>query len=216
MFIKKPGPAAIFGVALVLTTVYMCATDAHAQNDKSVPAGTTLDNLMTAYDGEINAHVRYLAFAKKANKEGYDIAASLFRAAAAAEVVHYERHAELITKLGGTPQATIETSVVKSTRENLEAAFKSETYEKDVMYPEFLKKAKDENVKDAIDVFEDAAAAEAVHAQLYANMLNNLKLSKGLLKDFFVCPVCGNIVDALTSVMCPICATDTKKFRMIN
>ena len=214
MFIKKASYTAIFGAALLLVAVsMMCAAGANAQDDKSVSPRTTLDNLMTAYNGEVNANARYLAFAKKANQEGYDIAASLFRAAAAAEAVHYGRHAEVIKKLGGTPQATIEILNVKSTRENIESALKGETYEKDVMYPEFLKQANKENIKDAIDALEDAGA---VHAQLYANMLKNLKISKGLLKDFFVCPVCGNIVDALTSIMCPICSTDTKKFRQIN
>lgn len=213
---KKTIYAAIFGMLLLTVAIGMCAVDSYAQDAKAAGAKTTLDNLMDAYNGEVNAHTRYLAFAEKANKEGYDIAASLFRAAAAAEKVHYERHAVLIKKLGGTPKVVAETPIVNGTRDNLEAAFKAETYEKSVMYPEFLAQAKKENVKGVIEDFEDTAAAEEVHAQLYASMIKNLKFSEGLVKDFFVCPVCGNIVDALTSLMCPICGTDTKKFRMIN
>ena len=119
----------------------------------------------------------------------------------------------MIRKLGGTPKADIETPVVKSTMENLESAIKGETYEKDGMYPSFIKLAEKENSKDALDAFEDAQAAEGGHAQLYAKMLTNLEFSKNLVKDFYVCPVCGNIVDAITSKLCPICSTDTQKFR---
>jgi len=197
---------------VILFSLIACSSVVHAAEGTVVSPATTLENLMAAYNGENNAHVRYLAFAKKANEEGYDAAASLFRAAALAEKVHYERHAEVIKKLGGTPNAVIETPVVKSTPENLEAAFKGETYEKDVMYPEFIKQAEKENLKDAVDAFEDAQAAEGVHAGLYGAMVRNLDLSKGLAKDFYVCPVCGNVVDALSRAMCPICFTSTKKF----
>ena len=211
MIMKNIGFAAVLVAVLFLSIAYTGITGAHAK-EAAAPQVKTLENLMTAYNGESNANVRYLAFAKKASEEGYDTAASLFRAAARAEQVHYERHAEVIKKLGGTPNAVIETPIVKSTQENLESAIKGETYEKDVMYPAFLEQAKKDNIKDAVDAFEDAGAAEGVHAQLYTRMLQNLTLSKGLIKFFYVCPLCGNVIDAITSSVCPICFTDTKKF----
>ena len=66
---------------------------------------TTIDNLQTAFNGESNASARYLAFAKKADEEGYGEVASLFRAAAKAEEIHARNHAEVIEKLGSTPVA---------------------------------------------------------------------------------------------------------------
>lgn len=213
MFIKRGSFAAVFGAALFMVTACVWCAGVHAQEKEAAPAATTLDNLMAAYNGESNAHARYLAFAKKANEEGYDAAAGLFRAAAMAEKVHYERHAEVIKKLGGTPKAAIETPVIKGTKENLESALAGETYEKDVMYPAFLKQAEKEKIRDAIDAFEDAGAAEGAHAALYAKMLKNLAFSKNLVKDFYVCPVCGNVVDAITTKLCPICLTDTQKFK---
>ena len=90
----------------------------------AIAAMTTLDNLQTGFNGESNAHSRYLAFAEKADQEGYGEVASLFRAAAKAEEVHAANHAAVIKKMGGTAQAKIETPVVKSTKENLEAAIK--------------------------------------------------------------------------------------------
>ena len=88
-----------------------------------------LDNLQTAFNGESNAHARYLEFAGKADQEGFGSVASLFRAAARAEQIHADNHAVVIRKLGSTPQATIEKAVVKSTDENLQVAIQGETYE---------------------------------------------------------------------------------------
>ena len=216
MFKRKNILNMMIGVALFSLAVCMCVANVYAEGEAASPSKTTLDNLMYAYNGEFNANARYLAFAVKANEEGYDIAASLFRAAAMAEQVHYERHAEVIKSLGGTPIATPETPVVNSTKENLESAFNGETYEKNVMYPAFLEQAKKENIAGAIEAFENAEAAEGVHAKLYAKMLVTLESSKGLVKVFYVCPVCGNVVDAITSAMCPICSTDTRKFKMVK
>ena len=182
---------------------------------QAVPAPvekTTLDNLQAAFNGESNAHARYLAFAQKADAEGYGRAASLFRAASRAEQVHFERHAKLIKELGAVPAAKIETPVVKSTEENLKAAMDGEIYESTIMYPEFLAKAKKDKNAGAIDVFEDAGKAEAVHAGLYKRALGNLNAWKGKNKEFFVCPVCGNVMENMKSVTCPICETSRRRF----
>ncbi|MEI6632192.1 MAG: ferritin family protein [Chlamydiota bacterium] len=198
--------------ALTALTLLFFAAGACAKGQAAPAEKTTLDNLLAAYNGESNAHARYLAFAAKADEEGFGQAASLFRAVARAEQVHYERHAEVIRKLGGTPEAKIETPSVKTTKENLEEAVKGETYETEVMYPAFLAQAKKEKKADAVDAFEDAKAAEAVHAGWYKKVLANLDGWKGAKKEFSVCPVCGNVVDVLPGPACPICLTDTKKF----
>jgi rubrerythrin len=44
----------------------------------------------------------------------------------------------------------------------------------------------------------------------------DLTFSKGIIKDFYVCPKCGNVLDAVITATCPICSTSTKKFRKIN
>ena len=176
----------------------------------------TLDNLQAAFNGETNAHARYLAFAKKADEEKYGKAATLFRAAARAEQVHFERHAKVIKSLGGVPTATIETPVVKTTAENLEAAMKGEIYESTVMYPEFLAKADKDGIKDASDAFEDAGRAEAVHASLYKEALGNLKEWKGKNREFYVCPFCGNVVQSVNFKVCPLCGENKEKFMKVK
>ncbi|MBN1527160.1 MAG: rubrerythrin family protein [Candidatus Omnitrophica bacterium] len=200
-------------LAAAACSLMLCAK-AYAQ-EKTISSGSTLNDLMAAYNAESNSKAKYEAFAKKANAEGYDALASLFRAGAMAEQVHMERHADIIKKLGGTPKAEIKTPVVRSTKENLEEAMEQEAYESAVIYPEYLKQAEKEGIEDAIAAFMYAKEAEAAHTRAYAKMLNNIDLSKGLTKAFYVCPLCGNILDALVLRECPICGTNKEKFRKI-
>ena len=197
--------------AVGLLTSFACLSYAAEAKESA-----TLANLQKAYDGESNAHARYLAFAKKADEEGYGQVASLFRAAAKAEEVHFNAHAVVIKKLGGVPKADVKSPDVKSTKENLEAAVKGESYERDTMYPEFIQAAQKENLPTAVETFSDAKAVEAVHAKLYQEALANLDSWKGANKDFFVCPECGNTVVALTFEKCPVCATPKDKFMKVS
>ena len=102
--------------------------------------GNTTDNLKAAFAGESQANRTYLAFAKKADAEGHPQVARLFRAAAEAETVHAHNH---LNVLGG----------VKSTAENLKAAFEGEHHEFTSMYPEFLEQAKKDGNNDAFRTF---------------------------------------------------------------
>lgn len=176
----------------------------------------TLQNLQTAFNGESNAHARYLAFAQKADSEGYPQAASLFRAAAHAEEIHAANHAVVIKKLGGMPEAKIDTPDVKSTKENLQAAIKGETYERDVMYPEFLKEARATGNADAVETFNFAKGAEAEHAKLYteaAGDLTKLRSGKG---TYYVCTICGNTVPKVDFQKCPMCFNPKEKYVAVS
>lgn len=179
-------------------------------------ASKTLDNLQTAFNGESNAKARYLAFAQKAESEGYGKAASLFRAAARAEEIHANNHAEVIRKLGASPVADVKTPEVKSTAENLQAAIKGESYERDTMYPEFLKQARDDGNKDAVRTFNLAKEAEAEHARLYTEASTNLAAWKTTAQTFYVCPNCGYTTGTLDFAKCPIDFTSKEKFLAVN
>ena len=168
-------------------------------------AATTIDNLQTAFNGESNANARYLAFAKKANEEGYGEVASLFRAAAKAEEIHARNHAEVLEKLGGKAVLTLEPIEVKTTRENLKVAMEGEVYERDVMYPEFIAGAKRQEDMPAIRTFTWAMKVEALHAVLYQDALNNLEKRRNASHTYYVCPDCGNTLEELTILKCLIC-----------
>jgi rubrerythrin len=179
-------------------------------------SATTLENLQTAFNGESNANAKYLAFAKQADNEGYGEVASLFRAAARAEKIHATNHAAVIEELGSRPQANIEQPAVKSTRENLEAAIKGETYERDSMYPDFIKQARTDRNARAVRTLNLAKAAEAEHAKLYAAALASLDRTKGSkAAAFYVCPVCGYTVKEADFPKCPSCFTPKEDFEKV-
>ncbi len=186
----------------------------------SAPSGAaqnkTLENLMAAYNGESNAHAKYLAYAEKADTEGYGKVASLFRAAASAEKIHLTNHARVIEGMGGTPKADIKLPAVKSTKENLEDAVKGESYERSTMYPEFITQAEKENNPDAVRTFTYAKAAEAEHAKLYQTALANLAEWKAPKSNFYVCPICGYTVEGKPSfAACPVCATPATLYQAV-
>ena len=90
---------------------------------------TTIDNLLAAFEGESNANAKYVAFAVKADADGWHGAASLFRAAAQAEQIHAANHARVIRQLGGEACCEIHAVHVKTTLENLKAALAGEQVE---------------------------------------------------------------------------------------
>ncbi len=177
----------------------------------------TLDNLMAAYNGESNAHAKYLAYAEKADEEGYGRVASLFRAAASAEKIHLTNHARVIESMGGTPKAEIKLPEIKSTSDNLAEAIKAESYERDTMYPDFLSQAKKDDNPDAVRTFTYAQAAEAEHARLYQKALDNLDSWKASKASFYVCPTCGYTVEGDPSfASCPVCATPATLYQEVS
>jgi rubrerythrin len=180
-----------------------------------VVAKSTLDNLQAAYNGESNAKARYDAFAAKADAEGYKSVAALFRATSRSESIHAAKHPVAIKKLGAEPKAGIGKSDVKSTKENLEAALKGETYEKESMYPAFIKQADTDKNSGAVMSFKGALAAEVEHAKLFAQALKELDSWKEAGKEFYVCTVCGFTMSKILP-KCPVCAAPKSKFDIIK
>jgi rubrerythrin len=157
-------------------------------------------NLKSAFAGESQANRRYLAFAQKAQEEGFTQAAKLFRAAAEAETVHALNHLRV-------------TSEVKSTLDNLTAALGGETFEYTKMYPEYLATAKQEENKQAAWSFDVANKVEQVHAKLYHKAIDAVKSKKEMPKlDYYVCGTCGNTVEGEAPEKCPICNSPKSQF----
>lgn len=163
----------------------------------------TEDNLKNAFAGESQANRRYIAFAWKADKEGFRQIAKLFRAAAEAETVHAMNHLRVIGE-------------IRSTLSNLEAAVSGETFEYQKMYPEYLQLAKQENDKQAAWSFDVANKVEQIHANLYAKAVQAQRDRKDLPSaDYYVCGVCGNTVESTPPAICPICGAPKNKFSKV-
>lgn len=165
---------------------------------------TTAKNLKDAFAGESQANRMYLAFAKKAESDGFPQVAKLFRAAAAAETVHAHAHFRV---MGG----------VKDTAGNLQAAIEGEGYEFQQMYPGFLSEAEAEKNAPAATSFRYALAVEEIHHDLYSSALASVRNGKDLsAQDIFVCEVCGNTVYGHAPDKCPVCSADKSKFMKIS
>lgn len=206
-------------VALVCSAVVLAVglgASASADATKPGPGTKSLSNLQAAYEGESNAHARYLAFAKKADEEGHGTVAQLLRAAARAEEIHAANHAAVIKKLNAVPKADVKAPDVKSTVENLRAAVAGETYERDEMYPAFIKQARLDNDRDALQTFTYAKTAEAEHAALYADALANLASWKEAKKTFYVCTVCGYTTTNLNFEKCIACFNPKDKYVIVG
>jgi len=175
-------------------------------------APTTLDNLQAAFNGESNARVRYTEFAVKADAEGYKQVAALFRAAAKSEEIHAANFSKEIVKLHAEPKSNIKTIDVKTTKENLEAALKGESYEKNTLYPGFAKKAETDKNMFATRSFKGAIAAETMHAKLFSEALADMDAWRTPNKEFLVCTICGYTTDDATLKQCPVCAAPRDKF----
>ena len=158
-------------------------------------------NLKDAFAGESQANRKYLAFAEKADREGYPQAARLFRAAAAAETVHAHAHLRALKGLG-------------STADNLKEAIAGETHEFKNMYPEMIEDAKAEDNKTALRSFEYANAVEKVHAGLYQKALDNLNDLE--VTDIYVCNVCGYTCEGEAPDECPVCKAKKKAFFKVD
>lgn len=162
----------------------------------------TEEFLKEAFAGESQANHTYLAFAAKAEKEGYPQAAKLFRAAAEAEAVHANNHLRAL-------------KAIKTTKDNLQSAVSGEDHEWETMYPEMIETARIEGKKDAEMSFHFANEVEKVHSQLYSKLLAGLESSKETF-PYYVCPYCGNTVEKEAPSKCSVCGAEGKLFKRVD
>ena len=153
----------------------------------------TKANLSAAFAGESQAHMKYMAFADQAEREGFPNVARFFRAASYSEQMHATAH---LRTLGG----------IGDTLTNLQAAFGGETFEIDEMYPAYIAVAETQQEKAAKVSMDRALQAEKVHAKLYAAA----KDCASEKQDFnfgaiYVCETCGFTIEGAAPEKCPVC-----------
>ena len=130
----------------------------------------TVQNLKDAFAGESQANRRYLYFAAKADVEGENDVAAVFRSTAEGETGHAHGHLEYLEEVGdpatGLPMG--------DTRKNLLASIEGETHEYTDMYPGMAKTARDEGFEEIADWFETLAKAERSHANRFQKALEGM------------------------------------------
>ncbi len=130
----------------------------------------TEENLKAAFAGESQANRRYLYFAQKADIEGCNDVAAVFRSTAEGETGHAHGHLEFLESVGdpatGLP--------IGNTALNLKAAIAGETHEYTDMYPSMARNAREEGFDEIADWFETLAKAEKSHAGRFQKALDSL------------------------------------------
>ena len=163
----------------------------------------TKENLKSAFAGESQAHIKYLAFSAKAEKEGKPNIARLFHAIAYAEQVHAINH---LKELGG----------VGDTVANLEAAIGGENFEVDEMYAAYLAVAEVQGEKGAKRSMTYAIEAEKIHAEMYADAKAAAEAGEDMdIGTVYICPVCGFTHIGEPPDRCPVCNVKKEQFQSL-
>jgi rubrerythrin len=174
----------------------------------------TQQNLINAFGGESQAHMRYLHFAMTADKEGYPNVARLFDAIAYAEYIHAGDHFACLKHLnGGMTANSGATFGPGDTLKNLALALMGERFEVGEMYPVYRDVALKQGEKQAAKSFTWAYETEQQHVKLYERAERAVKKGKDLrLKEIQVCDVCGCTLEGGAPDRCPICNAAKSKF----
>ena len=130
----------------------------------------TEDNLKAAFAGESQANRRYLYFAQKADVEGYNDVAVVFRSTAEGETGHAHGHLEFL-EVSGDPATGLP---IGETSNNLKAAIAGETHEYTDMYPGMARTAREEGFAEIADWFETLAKAEKSHSFRFLQALDTM------------------------------------------
>ena len=177
--------------------------------EKSIKGTRTEQNLLKAFAGESQARSRYVFFASKAKKEGYEQIAGVFAETAEQEKEHAERFFKFLE--GGMVEITASYPAGKigTTQENLLAAAQGENEEWDVLYPEFAKVAAEEGFPEIATAFRMIATVEAEHEKRYLKLLSRLTDGHFFKRDgkiWWQCRNCGYVCEASEAPqMCPAC-----------
>ena len=192
-------------------------------NDTSFIYQQTRQILKQAYGREIQAHLAYTKFSRKALKEGYPNIAYLFKSFAVAESIHGRNFRNTLRSLGDPPSRPAEKIEILSTRKNLDQAIQLELNEINIYYPEHIRVIKEEAYWNAISAVAHALASEKQHEKLLQKMKKGTGMFWGMLKKkieskdvtFFICQVCGSTLNKMPDI-CPICEKPNSFYKEIE
>lgn len=175
----------------------------------------TMNNLQAAYLGEAQASAFYTESARQAQRDGFPDVAKLFRAAALSEAIHRDNHRHAIRFQGGTPKnVPLAEPKVKATRDNLVESVADERQESRVMYPGFIRTARQEGSPSAERTFRFARETERAHARLFQRALEGLGGKPAT--DYFVCQTCGMTTMDVVPAVCPVCRGTGLNYRKVD
>lgn len=159
----------------------------------------TYKNLQEAFSGETQAYTKYMFYASKARKDGYEQMGAIFEETAENE----KEHAKIWFKL-------LHDGAVPETTDNLEDAIAGENYETNEMYKKFAKVAREEGFEEIAQKFEGVGGIEKEHEARYKKLLKNIDDDVVFKSDkvtVWKCRNCGYIFTGdKAPEVCPVCA----------
>ena len=164
-------------------------------------------NLMSAYTSEAMTHDRYSIYHYKAQEEGMEQIAELFKYTADNE----REHAEMWFKYlhGGKVPTTVE---------NLKDAADGENFEHTEMYKRMAQEAREEGFLEIAAKFELVGKIEAEHEKRYLALLEKVKSDRVFIAEDVVvwkCRNCGHIhVGKCAPEVCPACGHAKSYFEL--
>ena len=167
----------------------------------------TEENLRTAFAGESQARNKYTYYAKKAEEDGMNQIAEIFRITALNE----EQHAKIWFKLLNDG--------IGSTEENLKNAAEGEHFEWAEMYADFAKTAEEEGFANIARLFSGVAAIEKSHEQRFLTLERSVReggvFQSGEETTVWICRNCGHIVIGTKAPqVCPVCSHPQSYFEV--
>jgi len=174
----------------------------------------TMANLQSAFGGESMAHMRYLTWADKAEKDKFPNVARLLRAISRAEQAHANGHFMAMRDAAGAASVTAGGEFgLGSTSDNLAAAIEGEMFEVEEMYPAYLEVARAQSHKAAVRSMEYALQAERIHVTMYTKAKEAVDDGKDVeLGPVHICPICGYTHEGEAPDKCPVCNADKRVF----
>ncbi|MDO5849494.1 MAG: rubrerythrin family protein [Methanobrevibacter sp.] len=166
--------------------------------DEKLKGTKTEKNLKAAIAGESGARVKYELYADKAEADGYNQIAEIFREASFNE----RQHALIWTQFlnGGELPSTVD---------NLEDSIACENHEWTHMYKGFAEDAAEEGFDILAAKFRMMANIEAMHEERYIKLLENIKEDQVFSKneeEEWICENCGFTFKGKEAPqMCPVC-----------
>jgi rubrerythrin len=177
-----------------------------------------IENMQSAYKGEVTATSKYKAYADKADLEKYHMIALLYKAVSFSENIHANNHKAVLSGLGKTVPVISPEYAINTTKENLSNDINGEAYEFTTMYPDFLQVAEKAGSQTSVTSLSYAFKTEKKHKLFYEKALGDINSNTlmTLPSVYFICPTCGNTYENILPGHCDFCNTLNNKFIKID
>ena len=145
---------------------------------------------------ELLAHLKYLAFAERAQRRGYTKIANLFRALGESEYRHARNFYAIYDR-------------AKPFTKTIDDFIPLEDFEYQRQYKMLKEHARERKLPLAEQAYSAAAAAEKDHAVLLRQAVDMDSFDQ---TTFYVCPVCGYLMTEKKD-RCPVCGAPARDFK---